>query len=88
VLTSDLDRWRAGELVRGALTLYDVYWSYDSGEGEAWVVVGSTPGPYAAAAGSAYVRADQVLVVLPLRDGSDREMHRLLPRRRGGEPDA
>jgi hypothetical protein len=88
VLTADLDRWRSGELVRGALTLFDVYWSYEAPEGEGWVVVGSTAGPYSSAAGSAIIRADLILVVLPLLDGSDREAHRLLPRRMRAEPDA
>jgi hypothetical protein len=88
LLTADLDRWRSGELVRGAITLHDVYWSYEDPEGEGWVVVGSTPGPYAQAAGTAIIRADLILVVLPLRDGNDRETHRLLPRRMRAEPDA
>lgn len=88
VLTADLDRWRSGEFVRGAITLFDVYWSYEEAEGEGWVVVGATPGPYVSAAGVAIIRVDLILVVLPLRDGSDRETHRLLPRRMRAEPDA
>jgi len=82
-LTSELERWRNGEFVRGALTLFDVYWSYEAGDGEAWVVVGATPGPYAAALGTAHIRADQVLVVIPLRDGGDRDQHRAVTVRRG-----
>jgi hypothetical protein len=89
MLTADLDRWRSGELQRGAITLHDVYWSYDEGEGnEGWVVVGATPGPYAFAAGMAHVRADLILVVLPLRGGAEREAHRLRPRTSESEPDA
>jgi hypothetical protein len=77
----DLERWERGELVRGAIVLDQVYWSYDERDGnEGWVVLGATPGPYAQAAGKAYLRADCILVVLPLRDGSEREAHILRPR--------
>lgn len=83
----ELDRWRSGELVRGTVTLHDVYWSYDEGDGnEGWVVVGATAGPYASAVGVIHLRVDLILVVVPLRDGSEREAHRLRPR--GSAPDA
>jgi hypothetical protein len=89
VVTAELDRWRSGELTKGTLTLHDVYWSYDDGEGgEGWVVVGATPGPYAHAAGMAHVRVELILVVLPLRDGAEREAHRLRPRTSSSVPDA
>ncbi len=83
----DLERWCAGELTQGAIPLHDIYWSYDDGDGnEGWVVVGATPGPYASASGYALLRVDLILVILPLRDGSERETHRLRPRHAG--PDA
>lgn len=78
-------RWRSGELAgangKGILALHDAYWSYDEGEGvEGWVVVGATPGPYAAAVGTIFLRAECILVVVQLRDGSEREMHKVRPR--------
>ncbi len=82
-----LEAWRSGELTRGAMKLHDTYWSYDDGDGnEGWVVVGSTPGPYGSGAGYTLLRTDCVLVVIPLIDGSDREMHKQRPRSTG--PDA
>lgn len=84
---SELDAWRTGEMTRGAIRLLDTYWAYDEGDGnEGWVVVGATPGPYAGAQGYTMLRADLILVVIPLRDGSEREAHRLRPR--NGGPDA
>src|SRR5688500_9112414 len=74
-----LDAWKRGDL-KGALALHDTYWSYDEGDGnEGWVVVGATPGPYASALGTTYIRADLILVMVPLRDGSERETHKLRP---------
>lgn len=77
-------RWKNGELGKdgkGILALHDAYWSYDEGDGvEGWVVVGTSPGPYAAGTGTIYVRADSILVVVALRDGSEREAHKLRPR--------
>lgn len=78
---ADLNRWERGELEKGAIILDQIYWSYDEGDGnEGWVVVGATPGPYAQAVGKAYLRGDCILVVLPLRDGTEREAHILRPR--------
>ena len=76
-----LAAWKTGELApRSVLELHDTYWSYDEGDGnEGWVVVGATPGPYASALGSTFIRADLVLVMVPLRDGSERETHRVRP---------
>jgi hypothetical protein len=78
--------WKSGELGGGktsgpgVLELHDTYWSYDEGDGnEGWVVVGATPGPYASAVGTTCVRGDLVLVMVPLRDGSERETHRVRP---------
>jgi hypothetical protein len=77
---SSLEAWRRGEIKQGAIALHDTYWSYDEGDGnEGWVVVGATPGPYASALGTTWVRADLVLVIVPLRDGSEREMHKVRP---------
>lgn len=77
---SALDAWRRGEIKQGAIPLHDTYWSYDEGDGnEGWVVVGATPGPYASAVGTTWVRADLILVIVPLRDGSERETHKLRP---------
>lgn len=76
---ADFEAWRKGEL-KGAVPLHDTYWSYDEGDGnEGWVVVGATPGPYASAVGTTWVRADLILVMVPLRDGSERETHKLRP---------
>ena len=62
------------------MPLNDTYWSYDEGDGnEGWVVVGATPGPYASAVGTTWVRAELILVMVPLRDGSERETHKLRP---------
>lgn len=82
--TEDLERWRKGELGgpagKGAVALNDTYWSYDEGDGnEGWVVVGATPGPYASAKGTTLIRSDLILVIVTLRDGSERETHRLRP---------
>jgi hypothetical protein len=75
-----LDAWKKGEITKGVMELNDTYWSYDDGDGnEGWVVVGATPGPYASAVGTTYMRADQVLVIVPLRDGNERETHKLRP---------
>lgn len=75
-----LEAWKRGDLVKGVMEINDTYWSYDDGEGnEGWVVVGATPGPYAGALGTTYVRAEHVLVVVLLRDGSERETHKLRP---------
>jgi hypothetical protein len=83
-----LEGWRTGELTRGAVELRDTYWSYDEGDGnEGWVVVGATPGPYASAAGSTFVRADCILVIVPLRDGTERETHKLRPIRGAASDD-
>ncbi|MDP2345056.1 MAG: hypothetical protein Q8O67_29195 [Deltaproteobacteria bacterium] len=83
---NDLDRWCKGELTKGAIPLHDIYWSYDDGDGnEGWVVVGATPGPYSSASGYALLRVDLILVILPLRDGSEREAHRLRPRNSGAD---
>ncbi|HEY4220909.1 MAG TPA: hypothetical protein VGO62_06190 [Myxococcota bacterium] len=80
VTRATLEAWRTGELKQGAFALHDTYWSYDEGDGnEGWVVVGATPGPYASALGTTYIRADLVLVIVPLRDGNERETHRLRP---------
>jgi hypothetical protein len=87
--TKDVEAWQSGELRQSgrAIAIRDVFWSYDEGDGnEGWVVVGSTPGAYASGEGIAWVRGDLVLVVIPLRDGSEREAHRLRPR--GGQADA
>ncbi len=78
-------RWRSGELAgengKGVLALQDAYWSYDEGDGvEGWVVVGATPGPYALASGTIFLRAESILVMVQLRDGSERETHKLRPR--------
>ena len=74
------DAWRHGEITRGTIELQEVYWSYDDGEGnEGWVVVGATPGPYASAVGSICLRVDLIMVMVPLRDGAEREAHRLRP---------
>ncbi len=74
------EQWCGGTLKPGAITLADTYWSYDDGEGnEGWVVVGATPGPYAGAVGSTHLRSDLIVVMVPLRDGSEREMHRVRP---------
>lgn len=82
-----LEAWQSGELNKGAIKLHDVYWAYDEGDGnEGWVVVGATPGPYSAAQGVALLRADLILVMIPLRDGAEREAHKLRPRNAG--PDA
>ena len=79
VSAAALEAWRKGEL-KGALTLNDTYWSYDEGDGnEGWVVVGATPGPYSRAAGYSMVRADLVLVIVPLKDGAERETHKVRP---------
>ena len=88
---ADLDRWRRGELGgtdKSAIALHDTYWSYDEGDGgEGWVVVGATPGPYASARGTTYIRSDLILVVVPLRDGSERETHRVRPVGSGSSDD-
>lgn len=85
--TSVLEAWQKGELTRGAIKLHDTYWSYDEGDGnEGWVVVGATPGPYMSAAGYTLLRADLILVIVPMRDGHEREAHKLRPRNAG--PDA
>jgi hypothetical protein len=71
--------WQEGTL-RGAVAINDVYWPWDDGCGnEGWVVVGGTPGPYAHGTGTLYVRADSILVVVTMRDGSEREAHLLSP---------
>jgi hypothetical protein len=86
--TSQLDAWKSGELTRGTMALHDTYWSYDEGDGnEGWVVVGATPGPYASAVGTTYMRADLVLVIVPLRDGNERETHKLRPSASGARDD-
>lgn len=73
-----LDGWQKGTLV-GAIAINDVYWPYDDGTGnEGWVVVG-TPGPYALGTGTLYVRADNILVIVTMRDGSEREAHLMSP---------
>ncbi len=78
-----LNAWRAGD-AKGAISIYDVYWPYDDGQGnEGWVVVGGTPGPYALGQGTLHVRAENVLVVVELRDGSEREAHLLSPMTQG-----
>ena len=41
--------------------------------------MGATAGPYASAVGTTWVRADLILVMVPLRDGSERETHKLRP---------
>lgn len=75
-----LEAWRTGTLKQGAFALQDTYWSYDEGDGnEGWVVVGATDGPYASAVGTTYIRSDLVLVIVPLRDGNEREIHKLRP---------
>jgi hypothetical protein len=80
VAQSAMDGWRKGEVTKGAIALHDTYWSYDEGDGnEGWVVVGATAGPYASALGTTYVRADLVLVMVPLRDGNEREAHKVRP---------
>jgi hypothetical protein len=87
--SSDVEAWRAGELhnSKRAIPIRDVYWSFDEGDGnEGWVVVGATAGPYASGDGTAWVRGDLVLVIIPLRDGNERDAHRLRPR--GGQADA
>lgn len=72
--------WCQGKLEDGAVALHDTYWSYDEGDGnEGWVVVGATVGPYASALGTTWIRKDLILVMVPLRDGSEREAHRLRP---------
>jgi hypothetical protein len=77
---STFDAWRTGEVTRGALPLHDTYWSYDDGDGnEGWVVVGATPGPYARALGTTWIRADLLLVIVPLADGGERDLHRVRP---------
>lgn len=78
-----LDAWLKGE-AQGGVAIHDVYWPFDDGAGnEGWVVVGGTPGPYASGTGTLYVRADQILVIVELRDGAEREAHLLLPRTTG-----
>ena len=85
--TAVLEAWRKGEITKGAIQLHDTYWSYDEGDGnEGWVVVGATPGPYMTAQGHAYLRVDLILVILPMRDGNEREADKLRPRNAG--PDA
>ena len=42
-------------------------------------LAGLIAGPYAGALGTTYVRAEHVLVVVLLRDGSERETHKLRP---------
>jgi hypothetical protein len=82
VTGADLAAWKSGALgaSRAILELHDTYWSYDEGDGnEGWVVVGATPGPYASAHGSTFIRGDLVLVMVPLRDGSERETHKVRP---------
>lgn len=80
VARRDLEAWQQGTLERGALAIHDCYWSYDEGDGnEGWVVVGATPGPYANAQGTTWVRADLILVIVPLRDGNERETHKARP---------
>ena len=75
-----LENWRSGKLGSTVFALHDTYWSYDEGDGnEGWVVVGATPGPYASALGTTYIRGDLVLVIVPLRDGAERETHRVRP---------
>jgi len=79
VTASDMAGWREGTL-KGGLAIHDVYWPYDDGQGnEGWVVVGGTPGPYASGTGTLHVRADNVLVIVELRDGNEREAHLLMP---------
>lgn len=74
----DLEEWMAGSRTKGAIRLDDLYWSFDEGDGnDGWVVVGATPGPYMSAAGHILLRVDCILVILPLRDGSEREAHSL-----------
>ena len=74
-----LDGWQKGTLI-GAIAINDVYWPWDDGTGnEGWVVVGGTPGPYALGTGTLYVRADNILVIVTMRDGSEREAHLLSP---------
>ncbi len=80
VSAKTLNAWRSGELGKGCFELQDTYWSYDEGDGnEGWVVVGATAGPYAAAHGTTFIRSDLVLVIVPLRDGTEREMHKVRP---------
>jgi hypothetical protein len=80
VSSATLEAWRTGELKKGAFALHDTYWSYDEGDGnEGWVVVGATAGPYASALGTTYIRSDLVLVIVPLRDGAERETHKVRP---------
>jgi hypothetical protein len=81
-----LAAWRSGKLGGGGgqlptvMELNDTYWSYDEGDGnEGWVVVGATPGPYASALGTTFIRGDLILVMVPLRDGSERETHKVRP---------
>jgi hypothetical protein len=74
------EAWKKGDITKGVMELFDTYWSYDEADGnEGWVVVGATAGPYAGAVGTTYIRADHVLVIVPLRDGSERETHMLRP---------
>jgi hypothetical protein len=77
MLDDDVASWlETGAFRSPDAKLFDTYWSYDEGDGaEGWVAVGSTPGPYGHAVGVVFIRADAVLVVLPLRDGREHAMH-------------
>ena len=67
VAGSTMDAWKKGDLVKGVFALHDTYWSYDDEGNERWVVVGATPGAYASAVGTTLIRADLVVVIVPLR---------------------
>jgi hypothetical protein len=78
--TADIERWRSGEPVRGCFTVDCVYWVHEAEDGrEHATVVGWTPGLFAGATGTLYVRADLVVSILTMRDGSEWEMLRHLP---------
>jgi hypothetical protein len=78
ISVDDFQKWRTGDFAAGkgggALAIHNVYWSSEDLEnGDGFTVLGASPGPYALALGDVYVRGDAVLVVIPLRDGSERD---------------
>lgn len=70
-----LERWFRGDR-KGAILVEDVYWTVDDPDEEGgvqYVIPGHTPGPYRNGLGKFYVRADTIVVISLLRDGTERD---------------
>jgi hypothetical protein len=82
ISVDDFQKWAGGKFSErnggGALSIHDVYWSSEDLEhGDGFTVLGASAGAYALALGDVHVRGDAVLVIIPLRDGSERDAQRI-----------